>query len=280
MSSGRTNKHFLMKAAGFSRLRWFLFLVAFFLASHARAQALEVIPLQHRTAEDILPQLKPFVEPGGNLGGMNGTLFLKASARNQAEIRKLIVALDTPPRRLMISVRQENRTADDMQGAGATGLVTLGDGSPTVAGRVKMYSSDRHVQRNTQQQVQTLDGGRAAIHVGQSFLVPLRQMTVTAAGVALSETYVQRDLGTGFVAVPRLGGDRVTLEISPRDDAATGGSVTVQRLLTTVSGRLGEWMELGGSSTASDVRDSGITRYGTRTATGKTVILLKVDELP
>lgn len=251
-------------------------------AAVAWSQALEVIPLHHRSAEEILPQLKPFVEAGGTVSGMNDTLFLKASARNQAEIRKLIAALDTPVRRLLISVRQENSRASDEQGAGVSGNVTLGDGAPSVSGRAKIYSSDRSTQRNTQQQVQTIAGGRAAIHVGQSFLVPLRQLTLTPAGAVLSETFVQRDLGTGFVAVPKLAGDRVTLEISPKDESASQGTgvVNIQRLVTTVSGRLGEWMELGSSGSESDARESGITHYGTRTGSGKSRVMLKVEELP
>ncbi|MDP3123229.1 MAG: hypothetical protein Q8M46_01365, partial [Thiobacillus sp.] len=35
------------------------------LAGLARAEdALEVIPLQHRTAEEVIPQLQPLLEPG------------------------------------------------------------------------------------------------------------------------------------------------------------------------------------------------------------------------
>jgi hypothetical protein len=98
--------------------------------------------------------------------------------------------------------------------------------------------------------VQTIDGGRAAIMVGQSLQMPMRQRVFTPAGV-LSETLVQRDLGSGFIAVPQLNGERVTIEISPRDDTPgrQPGTINTQQLVTTVSGRLGEWLELGGSVT-------------------------------
>jgi hypothetical protein len=59
-----------------------------------------------------LPHLLPFVEPGGAVNGMNDKLFVRASARNLAEIRQLVAALDTPQRRLMISLRQDGATAD------------------------------------------------------------------------------------------------------------------------------------------------------------------------
>lgn len=265
------------------RLAWLLLIACTVLTpALARGQALEIIPLHNRSAEEIVPQLRPFLEAGASVGGSNSTIFVRASARNMGEIMKLIESLDTPVRRLRISVRQEEIKAADDQGAGVTGSVILGSGAPKVGGVAQIYSSDRHTQRNTHSQVQTIDGGRASIHVGQSFFVPLQQYVLTPTGVLVSQTLVQRDLGTGFVAVPKLSGDQVTLEISPTDlTAASGvGAVNVMRLVTTISGRLGEWLELGGSADTSDANESGITRYGTRSASGRRKVLLKVDELP
>ena len=102
-------------------------------------------------------------------------------------------------------------------------------------------------------------------------------LLLTPAGVVVSESLVQCDLGTRFVAVPRLGGERVTLEISPRDDTPgrLPGSVNVQRLLTTVSGRLGDWIELGGSVGEQSGRSGAIASYGTRSASRLRRLLLK-----
>ncbi len=49
---------------------------------HAQQQ-LEIIDLKSRTAEQVLPQLRPFVEPGGTLSGMNNKIFIRASAANR-----------------------------------------------------------------------------------------------------------------------------------------------------------------------------------------------------
>jgi hypothetical protein len=250
--------------------------------SLAWGQGLEIIGLRHRSADQLLPQLMPFVEPGGSLGGMNDKLFLRASPRNQAEIRDLVAVLDTPLRRLMISVRQDGTDSQSNSDAGIAGRVVIGGGAPAISGRGHLTQSDSRSRRDISQQVQTIDGGRAAILVGQSFFLPLRQVVLTPAGVVISESLVQRDLGTGFVAVPRLNGDRVTLEISPRDDTPgpLPGSVNIQRLLTTVSGRLGEWLELGGSVGEQSGNTAGIASYGTQSASRQRRLLLKVDELP
>ncbi len=250
--------------------------------SLAWGQGLDIISLRHRSADQLLPQLAPFVEPGGALTGINDKLFLRASARNQAEIRDLVAALDTPLRRLMISVRQDGTDTGSDSGGGVSGRVVIGGGAPAISGSGQLYQSDSRSRRDVSQQVQTIDGGRAAIMVGQSFFLPLRQVVLTPTGVIVSESFVQRDLGTGFVAVPRLVGERVTLEISPRDDTPgpVPGSVNIQRLVTTVSGRLGEWLELGGSVGEQSGSSAGIAGYGTRSASRQRRLLLKVEELP
>jgi len=251
-------------------------------SSLAWGQTLEIINLRHRSAEALLPQLAPFVEPGGAITGVGDKLFLRASGRNQADIKALVASLDTPLRRLMISVRQDGADSGSDRGAGVSGRVEVGAGGTAISGRGHLYQSDSRSRRDTVQQVQTIDGGRAAIMVGESFLLPLRQVVLTPGGVVVSESFVQRDLGTGFVAMPRLSGERVTLEISPRDDTPgpTPGSVNVQRLLTTVSGRLGEWLELGGSTGEQSGSLGAIASYGTRSASRQRRLLLKVEELP
>lgn len=260
------------------RLLWVLLLVC----TLAWGQTLEVIRLKHRNADAVLPQLMPFLEPGGVLSGMNDTIFLRASSRNNAEIKALLNSLDTPVRRLMISVRQDSNSTDEGRGAGVSGRVQIGGGAPVISGQGHLYQSDSSGRRDTQQQVQTIDGGRAAIMVGQSFLVPMRQVVLTPAGAVISEQFIQRDLGTGFVAMPRVNGDRVTLEISPRDDTPgpLPGSVNVQRLHTTVSGRLGEWLELGGLVREQSGGSAEITSYRAGSASVQRRLLLKVDALP
>ncbi len=258
-----------------------LVLLLLFATSLAWSQGLEIITLRYRQAEALLPQVLPFVEPGGAVTGMNDKLFVRASARNLAEIRQLVAVLDAPQRRLMISLRQEGGDSASDRGGGVGGRVEVGAGGTAISGRGHLYQSDSRSRRDISQQVQTIDGGRAAILVGQSYFLPMRQLVIGPNGAILSETLVQRDLGTGFVAVPRLSGERVTIEISPRDDTpgALPGSVNSQRLVTTLSGRLGEWLELGGSLGDQSGNSTGIASYGTQSASHRRRLLLKVEEL-
>jgi type II secretory pathway component GspD/PulD (secretin) len=244
----------------------------------ALAQGLEVISLHHRSAEQLLPQLQPLLEPGATLTGSGDKLFLRASSRNQAEIRKVLEVLDRPLRRLMITVRQGGSA--EGQRAGISGSVVLTPGDSSVRAR----AGERHyaTRDSISQQVQTVEGGRAYINVGREIALPFREVVLTPAGAVVSRGMTWYDVGTGFEAEPRLAGDNVTIDISPRHDTLgpVPGSANVRRLSTTVSGRLGEWISLGGTRRESAGDSGGTVHYGTRSGREQGEIWLKVEELP
>jgi len=274
-----------------------LLLLALGAAAHAQQQ-LEIIDLKSRTAEQVLPQLRPFVEPGGTLSGMNNKIFIRASAANRQQIRELLAAIDRPPRRLLISVRQDADSTATARGGEVSGRVSSGgttiESRRTVVGgsgvevrrggdvvRGQVYDSRSVDSERVAQQVQVVEGGKAFINVGTS--VPLRQAVVGPGGAVVSESVVYRDLGTGFSAEPQLAGDNVTLTISPTHDTPGRygpGSANVQRLTTTVSGRLGEWIDLGGSVEERSGEESGVLRHSTRGGSTGRRVQLKVEELP
>jgi type II secretory pathway component GspD/PulD (secretin) len=230
----------------------------------ARADV-EVIALKYRNAEQLLPMLRPLVEPGGAVSGMQNQIILRASRRNIEELRRVVASIDTQPRRLMISVRQD--TAENVQGgaAGVAGTINSRGGGEI---RGQVFDSRNVSDERISQRLQVLEGYPATINVGQSVPVPSRSVTggVTGAnqGFLIAETVTYRDIGTGFEVVPRVSGDMVQLEISPRRETpgnAGPGSVNSQRITTTASGRLGEWFELGGASQQESRQNSGLT-YG------------------
>jgi len=246
-----------------------MFLVVAFLAFAVSAQAQQqvvILPLHHRTVEDVLPVLEPLLEPGGALSGMNGQLIIRTSPGNLEDLKKVLAVIDRPPRQLLIRVSQTRET-DTRQGQlGVSGKVGIGDdvrivapgGGKSGGGRhgdsgLTVYGENtrRSAEGRADQFVRVMDGGQAFIHVGRSLAVPFRRITARPDGVTVTDSIVYRDIGQGFSAVPRLVGDKVTVEISPQFDSQGSngrGSVDTQLLTTTVSGRLGEWIELGGSA--------------------------------
>jgi hypothetical protein len=231
---------------------------------------------------------------------MNNQIFIRASAANRQQIKELLSAIDRPPRRLLISVRQDTDSTASARGGEVSGRVRSGDvrieSRRTVVGgagvevrrgddvvRGQVYDSRSAGAERIAQQVQVVEGGKAYINVGTSVPVPLRQVVVGPGGAVVSESVVYRDLGTGFYAEPQLAGDNVTLTVSPTHDtpgAHGPGSANIQRLTTTVSGRLGEWIDLGGSVEERAGEEAGTLRHSSRGGSTGRRVQLKVEELP
>jgi type II secretory pathway component GspD/PulD (secretin) len=244
-------------------------------------QEMEIIPLRHQTVDQVLPALQPLVEPGGTLSGMNNQLFLRASHRNREDIKRALAAIDAPSRRLVIHVSQNRGMDESNRGGNVSGQAVFGTQRRAEV-NASIWDTRSARSESGSQMVQTIEGGRALIQIGRSVPVPMRQLMVGPGGAVATDTVVYRDIGQGFYAEPHLNGDRVTLEISQQGDTAGRygpGSASTQRLTTTVSGRLGDWIELGGAGTQA----VGGTRGGFGASTGEVrdsrSIWLMVEEI-
>src|SRR2546422_10259105 len=113
-----------------NRMQWVRSVLRAVLAAcavHGLAQqALEIIPLRHRTVDQVLRALQPLVEPGGALTGQSGQLLVRTSPANLAEIKRALEAIDRPLRRLQISVRFDDALESASQAIEARG--TIGGG--------------------------------------------------------------------------------------------------------------------------------------------------------
>lgn len=256
----------------------------------AIADEVEVIQLHYRTAEQMIPTLRPLVAPGGALTGMQSSLVIRSNRANIEELKRVIASLDRAPRRLLISVRQDagGIASERAIAAGGTvsgdhGRVSVGPGAPATSGaNVRITDSTRAGDERVAQQVQALEGSPAYISVGQSVPVPTRSVTRGPGGAIVSETVVYADSGSGFYVLPRLAGDRVTLEIDPQRETPGRygpGSVSSQRIATTASGRLGEWFELGGIQGSATRDERGVLSRGTASRQFASRVWVKVDEI-
>ena len=259
---------------------------------------IEVIVLKYRTAEQLIPIVQPLVGKEGAVTGMQNKLIVRASASRMKDVKNVIAGLDTQPRKLMITVRQ-NAARDALEQeasvygtAGSNqGRVTLpetgteggikveaGGGRNRIGGKI-VSTRDIEDSRDTQR-IQVLEGNPAFIRAGQS--VPYTTQTIIQNGrqLTVTEGTTYRDVTSGFYVLPRINGDQVTLEINPqRNTVGSSGSITIQQAATTLAGRLGEWIELGGLGGQSTSADSGAT-YATRsTSSDKRAIFVKVEEV-
>jgi type II secretory pathway component GspD/PulD (secretin) len=267
-------------------LQTFLLLCCTCWAGLAVAQ-MEVIALQSRTVDEVLPVLLPLVAPGGTLTGMNNQLFLRTTPANRAEIKRVLASIDRPARRLVIHVALDRQQTVDDRGAAVSGQVTIGSRGGA-QGRGEVWDTRSVRGENSAQRVQVVDGGQAFIQIGRSLPLPLRQAVIGPGGAVVQEGIVYHDVGSGFYARPRVNGERVTLDISQHNDRQIDrrdrrrGEIATQQLSTTVSGRLGEWIELGGVGQQQVQRQGGGFGGGFSVGTAQVSearsIWLKVEE--
>lgn len=238
------------------RATTYLVLALIFATAFAQ-NMLEIIPLKHRTVEQVLPVLRPLLEPGGTLSGQSSQLFVRTSARNLAEIRAALAAIDTPARRLLISVRFDEAAESARRGVEAGGRIS-NRGDSRIDVRIEDSRSARDERMD--QRMQVLEGGQAFISTGESRLFG--------------------EAATGFAVVPRISGSSVFLEIAEqKENFARGGAIQAQRAGSTVSGRLGEWIELGAASDSTARAGSGVLSSQERTTVGSRRIWVRVEEV-
>lgn len=233
---------------------------------------IEVIELKSRPLEEILPVIRPLIGVDGTATGMGNSLVLKAAPQQVREVRKLLLEIDRPPRRLLITVSKQGDSTRGLSGYSAGADIRTGDGQISInspghavdetRARVHIYDSNGRHRRTTGQKVQALEGRPAFIASGTH--IPVHDVERYPRHGRVHERYVTRmyDASSGFYVVPRVSGAHVTLEIHQRDDRPGGyrGVINTQSTDTVVRGRLGEWISLGGINTTRSSRQGGLGR--------------------
>lgn len=243
------------------------------LLNYAAEAELRVITLKHRLADEMVPAVRPLLAPGESVSGVDSRLIVRTTARTFVQIEHLLTEIDRPRRNLRISVRHagESERVQDSQGVsgdmrrGNTRIVvtngTRGTGGMSVGragpdGNLQLHSQRRVTTKHdtSTQNLTVLDGGRAFLHVGES--IPQVQTFLVLAGnrpgVVSGIQYY--DVTTGFEVEPRIVNEasfteQIQLAVTPR--LAFRGNqgiqtVSFQELLTVVTVKPGEWVDLGG----------------------------------
>lgn len=274
------------------------------IAVFAQATVLEVIPLRYRQAAELIPILQPMLARDGSVSGYQGQLVVRTTPANLEEIKRILASLDIAPRQLVISVRQDTvveRSSSRAEVAasvgGEHGRVTIPGASDTRGGNVVLRDGDDRLRANvldgntggqdrSEQTVRVMEGREAFVSAGQSMPVRERQVQRTVVGGRVVEQVVEgarfRDVASGFYVLPRVAGDNVTLEVSSQRESLgrrATGSVNAQSLVTTVSGRLGEWMEIGGVGQDTSGQQSVLLGRSATTSRDSRRMLIKVEEI-
>lgn len=292
------------KRAGRGVLGWVALGFVAAVAWAAEPTVTEVILLRHRTLEQVLPVIQTLAGPEGAVTGIGNRLVVRTTPRRLAEIRRVLEEIDTPPRRLLISVRQDADGASVRREAEISARARLG-GEACMAippsertddreldavyssgdARLRARIGERRVQERERgiQMLQVLEGGEAFIQVGAAAPVPERTVVETPHGTRIVESVQYREAATGFYVRPRISGDSVLLSIRTVRDrfaADRSGGIDTQQVETQVSARLGEWIELGAAAQDGGRGSTAILSRREASEAEWRWVFIKVDELP
>ena len=280
-------------------LVWLLLSVA----AHADLLVMEVVPLKHRLAIDLLPTLRELVAAGGTVTGLNNQLVIRSTPANLADLKQVLAGLDVRQQQLRITVRQNvqgasqdaaDQLAARLRVAGAEVAAGMGGpgGAPGAAIRyqgdtagvsVESYRTHGQDDRASAHFVTAIEGTPAYITTGQSLPLPQTSAVVTPYGANIQQSLNYRNVGSGVYVTPRLAGDEVTLEISPYSEQLNrqgGGVIDERSVNTVVRGRLGQWLPLGGATSASHDASRSDLRSTERRDTQAYDVWVKVEIAP
>jgi type II secretory pathway component GspD/PulD (secretin) len=253
------------------------------------ADAVEIIELKSRTANEITPIIKPLLLPNGTVTGMNNQLIIRANPDQIAEVRKVLKSIDKPARKLIIYVRHGVTYDLDRDGVSSDINAKLGKHSNATVGRsiepgsarMRIRSNSTRSQLDATQHIQTLEGKSAFIATGKS--VPINeQATIIAGGVISQQNSVRyRDVTAGFYVTPYLSGNSVTLTVSPhmQRQGSIHGTYDITEANTSVRGKIGEWITIGGIASSIDRNNSDILRKSQTVGHDQHSIQLLVQEI-
>lgn len=241
----------------------------------AEQPVVEVIQLKHRTADQVLPLLRPFGAKQGEMAGGGGQIIIRTTPANLRQLKEILRKTDVPLRRLLITVRQN--APFEGEAKGASGSVSIG--THTVSSGGEVVSTRSLEKAEDIQQLQVTEGSRAFIRVGTSIPMPERTIIREGSTVNTVEGVSYRDIAAGFHVLPMTSGERVFLEITAqRDTADAQGNIKLQVVQTSISGRLGEWLEIAGVGQAESEKESGVSYSTSELGVEQRRVLIKVEE--
>ncbi|QKQ26706.1 secretin N-terminal domain-containing protein [Candidatus Reidiella endopervernicosa] len=206
--------------------RFLLLLLLFPLMLSAASTQIEVIPLKYQSAENLLPQLKKFIDSPEQISGMGYQLILRATPERLNELKEVIKKLDLIPQQFVIIVRQGARQRMANSGDQKSIQFNSRDGRVTGNAQIRSYNTRNRSNTPTMQQLRLLEGHWGHILVGRSIPVGEQRVDQTPWGTSVQKRIRYQDVMTGFeVMARRSGSEGVTLTIAPQRQSMGSGGV-------------------------------------------------------
>lgn len=225
-------------------------------AAPAVDEDFKVIELHYRSAEEILPMLQPLLGSTSALTGRGFQLIVKAPTAEMKQIKAIVAQLDRAPQQLLITVEQVADHTLSQRGAGVSGSVDL-----------RVHSTGGQDESTLRQTLRVMEGQEAFISTGQDVPVAESAPVICGADTLSSGSVEYRAVRSGFIVLPRVNGETVTLTITPQrmqHRGNQGGAIDVNAASTTLNGPLGEWIEFGAVENSERIEKDTIVRSTAR----------------
>lgn len=237
------------------------------LMSSAFAYELEIINLKYRPAKELIPILKPMIDNDGSISGEKYVLFIKTSYKNFQQIKSALNTLDAAFRQLTISIMQESSANMKRYGYNVTK-----DATKTNA---KVYSTQRKSSNPKQQTIQVTEGQWATLQTGMS--IPSISRSKNANGT-ITESIQYKTIISRLKIHPVINGNNINVKIKSFTGSKDSvNSNSLQGINTSVIGKIGDWIALGGITSSTQNNQAGFIFSTQRTSDSTRQIFIKID---
>ncbi|XZG69452.1 hypothetical protein ACTSKR_12425 [Chitinibacteraceae bacterium HSL-7] len=232
------------------------------------ADRTDVVTLQHRLANEMVPLLQDAF-PQSRISALRQQLVVTSPDDAAFDaLLGVVHRLDTPQQMLRIDVEQHRGYRRSGAGISVDRIEIGPDGS---AANVRLFGQSGSGSTQTAQSVRVMDGGRASITLGQARFYPDIGF-VYRPGYRIERYGQWVTTGTGFWAEPHVIGNDVQLRLYPQDSRfSPDGAIDYSGTYSEVRGQLGEWLPVGASQRQSQAGATGMTTGSTQAQDSYTV---------
>ncbi|MBL4621770.1 MAG: hypothetical protein JKY89_05165 [Immundisolibacteraceae bacterium] len=252
------------------------------------ATQLTIIELHHRPAEQLVPLLQPLMQSGDYLTGQNNKLLIRTDHTTLQAITKFIQELDQPLANLLITLKYGSRSHQESS-AFKTEITTKNSNSniATRTNPAPHHSSTESGLKVTTTDFDTLDRNRTqqTIRVTEGYEATFNTQQKTPLVAYQQGPFQQRyptlayqQANSGFAVTAYLNGNLVTLQIRPqKQQFSSTGSLQGQKIGTTLTFPLGQWIEIGSNINTVKTNDHSLLSSTNNRRTQDTSIKIRVE---
>ena len=192
------------------------------------ALAYEIVELYYRDAREIVSGVETMLQPGESASVIDNKIILNASVARERQLAEFIRQFDQKPSMLLVEVEQSGSSSGWGADGSIQGGVVISNGKTSGYGYGQAGVGRYNQNNNSLQTLRIASGSEGFIELGRE------QRYING---------VYREAVVGMKVQPRVVGNSVKIDLSADNNG--------QRLATTVSGQLGQWITLGGMGTDS-----------------------------